>query len=154
MEKYLFFIAGSVMTLLVAFIKARMDRESACSNEIYKQRLLVLNKIWHSFYEVKEVYASKVTLGHKQWIISYKTEALHKLDLFRKNLDESQIFLNKEIISEFRKMDVYLFKLLSEESQKPSEFVNELNVFLEIISKTINLHMNERLQKIQLYLRT
>ena len=154
MESVLIFIAGSLTTLLVTLIKTRIDRESACSNEIYKQRLLFLNKIWCSFYEVKKVYASKVTLGHNKWLIKYETEALHKLNLFRKNVDESQMVLNKEIISEFRKMDGYLFSLLSIESQKPSEFVNELNVFLEIISKAINLHMNKRLQTINLYLTT
>jgi len=154
MESILIFIAGSLTTLLVTLIKTRIDRESACSNEIYKQRLLFLNKIWCSFYEVKNIYASKVSLGHSKWLIKYETEALNKLDLFRKNIDESQMVLSREIISDFRKMDEYLFSLLSIETQKPSEYVNTLNVFLEQISTSINLHMNKRLQTINLYLTT
>ena len=142
------------IALFSAWVKSWIDRKAHCSNEIFKQRISCINRIWSSFYEVNEVYASKIALGHKKWLSQKRGDALEKLNCFRRSIDESQILLNKEIISGFRELDVYLFLLLDDEEQKPSQYVADINVILEKLSKTINENMNKRLYKVDLYLRT
>jgi len=154
MTEVLLIILGASIALMSAWTKSWIERESVCSNEIYKQRITFLNKIWCSFYEVKNVYGAKVSMGHENWINSHREDALNKLNAFRRDIDESQIVLSKDIVSEFRELDSYLFTLLDEEEQKPSEYVKELNVILKRVSKSINENMNKRVYKIDLHLRT
>ena len=57
-------------------------------------------------------------------------------------------------MSEFRELDSYLFTLLHEEDQAPSDYIKQINSILEKISTEINKHMNKRVYKIDLHLRT
>ncbi len=140
--------------LITALVKSWIDREAHCSNEVFKQRISCMNQIWSSFYEVKNIYGSKITLGHSKWLAQNRDKALEKLNAFRKTIDESQIVLSHEIISGFRELDTYLFTLLDDEDQKPSQYELDLNEILDKLSKTINQNMYKRVYKVDLHLRT
>lgn len=105
MKEILMLILGASIALISAWVKSRIDREAQCSNEIFKQRVSCMNRIWTSFYDVKEVYASKITLGYTRWAAQKQDTALEKLNTFRRAIDESQIVLSKEIISGFRALE-------------------------------------------------
>lgn len=154
MKEILLLIAGASIALFSTWVKSWIDREAHCSNEIFKQRISCMNQIWSSFYEVKNIFGRKIPLGHAKWIAQNHDEALNKLDAFRRAIDESQIVLGQEIISGFRELDTYLFVLLSDEDQKPSQYVSEINAILEKLSKVINENMDKRAYRVDLYLRT
>jgi len=154
MKEILLIIAGAAIALISSWVKSWIERESVCSNEIYKQRISCLNEIWRAFYEVKEIYGNKISMGHKKWLSTHREESLEKLNKFRRVIDDSQIVLSKEIIVEFRELDTYLYTLIFEDENVPSEYVAELNLILEKISSAINTHMNKRVYKIDLCLRT
>ena len=155
MEKeILLLIVGASIALFSSWVKSWIESQSKISNEIFNQRLTSLNRVWVSFYEVKEIYGDKISLGHEKWLESNFELALEKLNLFRCSIDESQIFLGSEIVECFREIDAYLFVLLHEESQKPSEYVSGINRLLEKTSAVINKNMNTRLFKIKLQLKT
>lgn len=154
MKELLLLIAGAAIALFSAWVKSWIDREAHCSNEVFKQRISCLNQIWSSFFEVKNIYARKIPLGHTDWIAQNRDEVLEKLNTFRKAIDESQIVLSQEIISGFRELDTYLFTHLDDEGQKPSQYVSDLNEILDQLSKVINQNMYKRVYKIDLHLRT
>jgi hypothetical protein len=154
MKEVLLIVVGASIALISSWVKSWVERETACSNEIYKQRISCLNKIWCSFYEVKEIYGAKIPLGHNNWVTKHGDEAEEKLNVFRRTIDESQIILSKEIVSEFRELDTYLFTLLHEDDQTPSNYIKQINSILEKISIEINKHMNKRVYQIDLHLRT
>ncbi len=154
MKELLLLIAGAAIALFSAWVKSWIDREAHCSNEVFKQRISCLNQIWSSFFEVKNIYARKIPLGHTDWIAQNRDEVLEKLNTFRKAIDESQIVLSQEIISGFRELDTYLFTLLDDEDQKPFQYVSDLNEILDQLSKVINQNMYKRVYKIDLHLRT
>lgn len=155
MEKeILLLIVGASIALFSAWVKSWIESESKISNEIFNQRLICLNRIWVSFYEVKEIYGGKISLGHEKWLKSNFEQALEKLNSFRRSIDESQIILGSEIVECFRAIDTYLFVLLHEESQRPSEYISDINTLLEEASAAINKNMNARLYRIKLQLKT
>lgn len=154
MKEILLLIAGASIALFSTWVNSWIDREAHCSNEIFKQRISCMNQIWSSFYEVKNIFGSKISLGHAKWVVHHHDEAREKLDAFRRAIDESQIVLGQEIISGFRELDTYLFVLLSDEDQKPSQYVAEINAILEKLSKVINENMDKRAYKVDLHLRT
>lgn len=154
MKEILLLIAGASIALFSTWVKSWIDREAHCSNEIFKQRISCMNQIWSSFYEVKNIFGSKIPLGHAKWVAQNHDEALDKLNAFRRAIDESQIVLGQEIISGFRELDTYLFVLLSDEDQKPSQYVSEINAILEKLSKVINENMDKRAYRVDLHLRT
>lgn len=152
MNEIFLLIAGAAIALFSTWVKSWIDREAQCSNEVFKQRISCMNQIWSSFYEVKNIFGSKIALGHEKWVAQNHAEALEKLNAFRRLIDENQIVLSKEIVSGFRELDTYLFVLLGDEDQKPSQYVAELNAILEKLSKAINENMNVRVHKIDLHL--
>ena len=153
-KEILLLITGASLALFSTWVKSWIEREAHCSNEVFKQRISCMNQIWSSFYEVKNIFGSKIALGHVKWVAQNHNEALERLNSFRRAIDESQIVLCQEIISGFRELDTYLFVLLDDEDQKPSQYVSELNAILEKLSKVINENMNKRVYKIDLHLRT
>ena len=154
MKEILLLIAGASIALFSTWVKSWIEREAHCSNEIFKQRISCMNQIWSSFYEVKNIFGSKIALGHAKWIAQNHDEALDKLNAFRRAIDESQIVLSQEIIGGFRELDTYLFTLLDDDDQKPSQYVSELNAILEKLSKIINENMDKRVYRVDLHLRT
>ena len=154
MKEILLLIVGASIALFSTWVKSWIEREAHCSNEVFKQRISCMNQIWSSFYEVKNIFGSKIALGHGKWIAQNHDEALEKLNAFRRAIDESQIVLSEEIISGFRELDTYLFVLLGNEDQRPSQYVSELNAILEKLSKVINENMDKRVYKVDLHLRT
>ena len=153
-KEILLLIAGASIALFSTWVKSWIEREAHCSNEVFKQRISCMTQIWSSFYEVKNIFGNKISLGHAKWVEQNHDEALQKLNEFRSAIDKSQIVLSQEIVSGFRELDTYLYVLLSEEDQKPSQYVSELNVILEKVSKVINRNMDKRIYKIDLNLRT
>lgn len=154
MNELLLLVAGASIALFSTWVKSWIDREAHCSNEIFKQRMSCLNKIWFLFYEVKNIFGKKISLGHSKWVEQDSDEAREKLDAFRRAIDESQIVLGQEIISGFRELDVYLYVLMTDEEQKPSQYISELNEILNKLSKVINKNMDKRVHKVDLNLRT
>jgi hypothetical protein len=154
MKELLLLLAGASIALFSTWVKSWVDRESHCSNEVFKQRISCMNQIWSSFYEVKSIFGNKIAKGQAKWISQHHDEALEKLNAFRKLIDESQIVLSKEIVNGFRELDSYLFVLIGDEDQHPSRYVAELNAILEKLSMVINENMNVRTHKVDLHLST
>jgi len=109
-------IAGAAIALFSTWVKSWIDREAQCSNEMFKQRISCMNQIWSSFYEVKNIFGSKVALGHEKWLAQNHAEALEKLNAFRRLIDENQMSLSKEIVSGFRELDTYLWNKVAEDN--------------------------------------
>lgn len=155
MIEVLLLIAGASIALFSTWVKSWMDRETHCSNEMFKQRISCMNQIWSSFYEVKNIYgANIVILEHAKWVEKYGKEADEKLNAYRRLIDESQIVLSEEIVSGFRELDTYLSVLISENGIRVSQYVAELNEILARLSKVINEAMDKRVHKVDLQLST
>jgi len=104
---------------------------------------------------VKDVYAAKIPLGHANWVKSHKVEAEEKLNSFRHSVDANQVILPKTIIENLREIDSYMHELLwSEEGQKPSEYVAEINKQLASLSTEANSCFKKRTHAIDIHFRT
>lgn len=64
----LMLLLGAIVALLGSWARAWIDRESAVSNDLYKQRVEALNAIWKTFLPVRTIYARKLPRGHENWL--------------------------------------------------------------------------------------
>lgn len=154
MTEVLLIVVGAVIGLLASWAQAWIDRETSASNDLYKQRVEALNTVWRAFLPVKTIYASKISLGHENWIRTVKGEAVVALDTFRARIDENQVLLPKEVLAVLRDIDAYLYNVLSEKDQAPSDYVARLNEHLATLSAVANKALSKRTHVLDLELRT
>ena len=153
MKEILIFVSGVLVALFTSYIKSILDRETRASGEIFQKRLDAISEIWQSFVEVKDAYATKVTLGHENWKKFESQAALDKLNEFRQVVDLHQVVLPSEILDQFRDLDMYMYSLVHVDGQVPSDYLDELNSKLVALSSKINVSMGKRTQKIELKFR-
>lgn len=134
--------------------KATLERETAASNDLYRQRVEALNAVWRAFLPVKGIYAEKITLGHENWVKPRKSQALTALNDFRGRIDENQVILPEEVVRILREIDTYLFEVLDTDDQAPSIYVCRLNSHLATLSDVVNEAFAKRTHSIELKLRT
>jgi len=153
-EKLLFAVFGAAIALISSWAKAWIDRETATSNELLKQRIQALNGIWLCFIKAKNTYSHKVTMGHAKWLERYKEEAQKDINNFRSEVDANQIVLPHEIIEALRNIDAYMLGVLDMDYQKPSEYVDEIERLLCLLSDKTNSALSKRTHKVNLKFRT
>ncbi len=146
------FILGSIFTILITWFGAVLARKSQISSSVFERRLDALNDIWIKFNIVREIYAQKVTLGYENWIKEYRKEATDKLNDFKRAFELKQILLTADIVKAFRELDMYLFSLLENKEQWPSEYLKELDEKLEKVGEAINRDMGDKSHKIKVKL--
>jgi len=154
MEKIILVLAGALITLLISWIKAWLDRKTNISSDLFKYRIQSLNLIWKSFMAVKNIFASKIAKGHQNWLSEHKDDAQEALDKFRLEIDKNQIILPQEIIEELRRIDLYFFEILGLDNQKPSDYQNDLNDHLNSLSAAVNTTLSAHTHTINLKFRT
>lgn len=150
----LMLLLGAIVALLGSWARAWIDRESAVSNDLYKQRVEALNAIWKTFLPVRTIYARKLPRGHENWLKEKQLEAKAELDKFRAAIDERQVVLPKQVISALRDIDMYLFRVLNMSEQSASVYQNELDALLVNLSAAASSTFAKRTHEIDLEFRT
>jgi hypothetical protein len=153
-EKILFTIIGAAIAIISSWVKAWIDRETATSNELLKQRIKALNDIWLCFIKAKNTYVHKVEMGHAKWLKEYKNEAQKDIDAFREEIDKNQIILPCEIVEALREIDIYLFNVLALDDQKSSDYIKDIDKLLNDLSEKTNAVLGKRTHAINLKFRT
>jgi hypothetical protein len=153
-DKLLAAIIGAAIAIISSWIKAWTDRKTAISNDLLKQRIQSLNSIWNCFIEAKNIYSHKISMGHPQWLIKYKSHAEEKINAFRAEVDKHQIVLPSEIIETLRDIDLYMYGLLNLEDQKPSEYQRKIEYYLKQLTTKTNYELGKRTHSISLKFRT
>ena len=81
-EKLLFLLLGSLLTLLGAIVKSGIDRRTHVSNRVFEQRLEALNRVWQAFNEMKGLFASRTSLGYPECLgdlaVAESLEVVHQ----------------------------------------------------------------------------
>lgn len=146
------FVTGAVLALISAWLKSIWDRKSTSSNTLFDMRLNAIDKIWRSFLKVKTIYGQKIPLGHDNWLRTHKENSLNLLIEYRQVIDENQVILDHCITDEFRNLEYYMYNLLSLDDQAPSDYIDELNQRLSVLSDVINKSMGKRTHTVKLKL--
>lgn len=154
MVEILFTIFGAAIAIISSWVNAWINRETATSNELLKQRIKALNDIWLCFIKAKNTYACKVPMGHAKWLKEYKDKAQNDIDAFREEIDKNQIILPCEIVEVLREIDIYLFNLLSLDDQKSSDYKKDIDKLLNDLSEKTNAVLGKRTHAINLKFRT
>lgn len=153
-KNVLLLLVGAAIALLSNWVMAWIERETAASKEVFNLRVNGLNDIWVTFIAVKDIYAAKVPKGHEPWLKEYKEEAQQKLNQFRHLVDANQVVLPKPIIDKLREIDSYMNSLLDSDSQKPAQYVDDINTRLVALSVEANKCFQKRTHAINLSFRT
>uniref|UniRef100_UPI0040565975 hypothetical protein n=1 Tax=Candidatus Electronema sp. TaxID=2698783 RepID=UPI0040565975 len=153
-ETILSAIVGAATAIIFNWVKAWIDRETATSNELLKQRIKALNDIWLCFIKAKNTYVHKFEMGHAKWLKEYRNEAQKDIDAFREEIDKNQIILPCEIVEVLREIDIYLFDVLGLDDQKFSDYKKDIDKLLNNLSEKTNAVLGKRTHAINLKFRT
>ena len=154
-EQLLFIIFGAFIAIVSSWLKSLRDRETNISNELFKQRINSLNKIWVTFPEVRDAFGKKIERSHDDCIEECKESAREKLNKFRAEIDKNQVILPAQIIEALRDIDLFLFAdVLEQDNYKLNDYISGLSIRLNKLSEITNNSLLEKTHKIDLKFRT
>lgn len=154
LKDILLLVVGATMALGSSWVKASIDRETATSTDVYRQRVQALNEIWRSFLPLRTTFASRITIGHRIWLKKFKETAEKGLEEFRTQIDQNQVILPRVVIMALRDIDAYLFDVLSQEDLKTSDYDVALKEYLKRLTEVVNDSFAKRSHAINLEFRT
>ena len=153
-KNILFLVAGALIALITSRFKSKLDRETAMSNDLFKQRIQSLNAIWLSFLPLRTTLAKKVQMRHDVWEKENQKNALKDLDVFRARVDENQVILPCSVIVALREIDTYLFGVLENGNQKPSDYEAKLKELRGTLTAVVQKTFTRRTHAINLEFHT
>lgn len=153
-KNILFLVVGALITLVASWFKSKLDRETAMSNDLFKQRIQSLNAIWLSFLSLRTSFADKVPMGHKEWKDENGEKARKDLDIFRAKIDENQVILPCPVINALREIDKNLASVLNMDDQQASDYTAKLEKLLKKLTEVVQETFSMKTHAINLEFRT
>lgn len=153
-------LLGAAVSLISQWEKALLSRDTHASNRLFELRVEALAAIWKKYVDLFYEVVPAMSLGHDRWKEQHHDEADELRMAFRKEIERRQVYLDKEVVEHFRKLDfqlgTYMAGDMTDDHDCPISFVefknDHLDPCLSELSSVINDSMNQSTHEISLEL--
>mgnify|MGYP006443653687 CR=1 FL=1 len=155
-------LLGAAISLVSLWVKNLLSRDTHASNRIFELRLEAIAEIWAKYIKLYYEVAPVEQLGHGSWKEQHYEKAEELRLVFRKEIENRQVYIDKEVANHFRKMDLelqaYMDGFKTDKNDRPISFIKfkegYLKPRLSELSSAVNVSMDRSTHEISLELST
>jgi hypothetical protein len=155
-------LLGAAISLVSQWVKTFLSRDTHASNRVFELRLEAVAAIWNRYIDLFYEVVKAMSLGHDRWKKKHYDEAEELRMAFRKEIERRQVYLDKEVVEHFRKLDLELGTYMAgdktDDHDRSISFVSFKNDHLDPrisdLSSAINDSMDKSTHELSLELST